>query len=81
MIPGWGISPEEGNGNPLQYSCLKNSIDKGTGRLQSMGLRTVRQDRLNNNDNCVDYFTYISTTNEEDPIIIISLWMKKPKLR
>ena len=28
-IPGSGRSPGEGNGNPLQYSCLKNSIDGG----------------------------------------------------
>ena len=28
-IPGSGRSPVEGNGNPLQYSCLENSIDKG----------------------------------------------------
>ena len=28
-IPGWGRSPGEGNGNPLQYSCLKNSMDIG----------------------------------------------------
>ena len=27
--PGSGRSPEEGNGNPLQYSCLDNSIDRG----------------------------------------------------
>ena len=27
-IPGSGRSPGEGNGNPLQYSCLENSIDK-----------------------------------------------------
>ena len=26
-IPGSGRSPGEGNGNPLQYSCLENSID------------------------------------------------------
>ena len=26
-IPGSGISPGEGNGNPLQYSCLENSMD------------------------------------------------------
>ena len=25
--PGLGRSPEEGNGNPLQYSCLENSMD------------------------------------------------------
>ena len=28
-IPGSGRSPEEGNGNPLEYSCLENSIDRG----------------------------------------------------
>ena len=28
-IPGWGRSPGVGNGNPLQYSCLKNSRDRG----------------------------------------------------
>ena len=27
--PGWGRSPGEGNGNPLQYSCLENSMDRG----------------------------------------------------
>ena len=27
-IPGSGRSPGEGNGYPLQYSCLKNSMDK-----------------------------------------------------
>ena len=32
LIPGSGRSPGEGNGNPLQYSCLENPID----RLQSM---------------------------------------------
>ena len=26
-IPGLGISPGEGNGNPLQYSCLENPMD------------------------------------------------------
>ena len=26
-IPGWGRSPGEGNGNPLQYSCLENPTD------------------------------------------------------
>ena len=30
LIPGSRISPVEGNGNPLQYSCLENSMDKGT---------------------------------------------------
>ena len=28
-IPGLGISPGKGNGNPLQYSCLENPMDGG----------------------------------------------------
>ena len=28
-IPGSGRSSGEGNGNPLQYSCLENSMDRG----------------------------------------------------
>ena len=29
LIPGPGRSPGEGNDNPLQYSCLGNSMDRG----------------------------------------------------
>jgi len=29
-IPGLGRSSGEGNGNPLQYSCLQNPMDRGT---------------------------------------------------
>ena len=29
LIPGLGLSPREGNGNPLQYSYLGNPMDKG----------------------------------------------------
>ena len=28
-IPGLGRSPGEGNGNPLQYSCLENPMERG----------------------------------------------------
>ena len=30
-IPGCGRSPGRGHGNPLQYSCLENPIDRGAG--------------------------------------------------
>ena len=30
LIPGWGIALGEGNGNPLQCSCLENSMDSGS---------------------------------------------------
>ena len=29
LIPGLGRSPGEGNGNPLQYPCLENLMDRG----------------------------------------------------
>ena len=29
LIPGSGISPGGGHGNPLQYSCLENPMDRG----------------------------------------------------
>ena len=29
LIPGSRISPEEENGNPLQYSCLEDPVDRG----------------------------------------------------
>ena len=29
LIPGLGRSPGDGNGHPLQYSCLENSMDRG----------------------------------------------------
>ena len=42
-IPGLGRSPGEGNGNPLQYSCLENPVEE-PGRLQSMGSQRVMHD-------------------------------------
>ena len=36
-VPGLGRSPEEGNGNPLQYSCLGNPIDRGAWRAIGHG--------------------------------------------
>ena len=41
LIPGPGRSPGEGNGNPLQYSCLENPMDRGAWRLQSMGSHKI----------------------------------------
>ena len=43
-IPGLGRSPGEENGNPLQYSCLENSMAEEPGRLQPMGLQRVTHD-------------------------------------
>ena len=47
LIPGLGRSPEEGNGYPLQYSCLRESLDRGAW-LPSMGLQRVRHNWATN---------------------------------
>jgi len=44
LILGLGRSSGEGNGNPLQNSCLGNPMDKEPGGLQSVGLQRVRCD-------------------------------------
>ena len=41
-ISGWGRSPEEGKGNPIQYSSRENSMEGEPGRLQSMGVTKSR---------------------------------------
>ena len=38
LIAGWGRSPGEGNGYPLQYSCLENSMDRGAWRATVHGV-------------------------------------------
>ena len=46
-IPGWARCPGEGNGNPLQYSCLENPMDGGAwvGKSQT-GLSSSRRGSL-----------------------------------
>ena len=46
-IPGSGRSPGEGNGNPLQYSCLENPMDRGAWWATAHGV-TKGQTRLSN---------------------------------
>ena len=39
LIPGLGRSPGEGNGYPLQYSCLENPMDRGGWWVTAHGVR------------------------------------------
>ena len=41
-IPGSGRSPGEGNGKPLQYSCLENPMDRGAWQATVYGVSGVR---------------------------------------
>ena len=38
LIPGSGRSPGGGNGNPLQYSCLENPMDRGAWQVTVHGV-------------------------------------------
>ena len=53
LIPGSGRSPGEGNGNPLQYSCLENLTDRGAWGAVAWGHKELDTiERLNNNISC-----------------------------
>ena len=43
-VPELRTSPEAGNGNPLQYSCLENAIDRESSGLQFMGSQRIGHD-------------------------------------
>ena len=44
MVPGLGRSPGEGNGNPLQYSCLEIPMDRGAWQVIVHGVTRVGHD-------------------------------------
>ena len=52
LIPGSGRSPGEGNGNPLQQSCLGNPMDRGAWQPQSMESLRIRHDRAHTHHCC-----------------------------
>ena len=44
LIPWSALSPEEGNGNPFQYSCLENPLERGTWKVTVLGVVRVGLD-------------------------------------
>ena len=61
-IPGLGRSPGGGHGNPLQYSCLENPMDRGAWRAAVHG-GTKELDpsgQLNSNSNCGHIWATVS---------------------
>ena len=44
LIPGLGRSPGEGTGNPLQYSCLENPMDRGAWQATVHGVTRAGHD-------------------------------------
>ena len=43
FIPGSGRSPGAGNGNPLQYSCLGNPMDRGAQQVSVHGVAKIQR--------------------------------------
>ena len=61
-IPGSGRSPGEGNGNPLQYSCLENPMDGGAWWATVHGVEKSRT-RLND-------FTFTFIKHSQGPLVL-----------
>ena len=63
LIPGLGRSAGEGNGNPLQYSCLENPMDRGSWQAtySSWGHKRVRHDLVTKQQQyyLISYHNYI----------------------
>ena len=85
-IPGLGRFPGEGNGNPLQYSCLENPMDGGAWcRPLSMGSQRVRHDwatslhSCSKDPNSLKTFRgrFLKTRWERGGVVgcVISLWV------
>ena len=53
LIPGLGRSPGEGSGNPLQYSCLENPMDRGAWWATVCGAQKSQTWLSNDNNNTI----------------------------
>ena len=54
LIPGSRRFPEEGNGKPLQYSCLRNPTDRGAWWATAHGVARVGHDLATNTPPCAE---------------------------
>ena len=70
-IPQLGKSPGEGNGNPFQYSCLENSMDREPGGQQSTGLQRV--DWVTNTSLQNSLWCYSTQCSEASPCLFCPL--------
>ena len=57
-ISGLGRSPGEGNGNPLQYSCLENPMDRGASQATVHGVARVRHDLVTQWQQAAFYYNF-----------------------
>ena len=69
-VPAFGRSPGEGNGNPLQYSCLENPMDRGAWRATVYGVTRVGHDFVTKPPREKKYICSLETS---DPNFILSV--------
>ena len=62
-IPGSGRSPGEGNGYPLQYSCLENSMEE-----EPSGLQSLESQRLDTMERLTHTHTHTPQTESPHPL-------------
>ena len=72
---GLGRSPKRGQGNPLQYSCLENPMDRGVGRATAHGV-AKSQTRLS--DWATEH-THINTARLSSPSYGWGIWTTKSR--
>ena len=63
LIPGWGRSLGEENGNPLQYSCLENSMDRGAWQSTVHGAAKSWTRLSNLYTHAQKHFCFVGTEN------------------
>ena len=83
LITGLGRSPGEGNGNPLQYSCLGNPMDREEPEgLQSMGSQRVRHDRATKQQQPQEGSSFDKSFHIEKAPgeVVYPLWLMNPPL-
>ena len=75
-IPGLGRSPGEEIGNPLQYSCLENPLDRGAWQVTVHGLQRVRQTEQLTHTVCTFQisYPYIAPSPSLSPLVTTSLF-------
>jgi len=73
LIPGSGRPPGEGNGNPYQYSCLGNHMDREAWWATTHGVseESDMTSKINNNNSLI-----LTTIHEVDPVTLPILQMK-----
>ena len=79
LILGLGRSPGEGKGNPLQNSCLENSMDRGVWQDPVHGV-TKSQTRLSMHPSFMEYNQLFSTLQQLYPIRTVMSILLKHKM-